>query len=374
MSITAYQKAGKRAYRAKIKHQGRQHTQAGFATREAAKAWMAATRKALKAEAANRQPAAPASMFSKTSSSYLEDCAARMRPGTVREKFTHLTAFAAFLGRDADLREVTPAQAQAHLAARQRLGGNKSANRHLRSLKALWNWAVRMGLTVGNPWTQAAPYPEDGHVKYVPPPEDVAAVLLASQPWERDFLGVLLRTGARAGELRAMAWDDVDLGRGVLTLWTRKRRGGERKPRAVTMSPQLAEILRRLWEARDRHSPYVFTNPLTGGLYGRQQHSMKFMMRRLCKQASVREFGLHALRHYVAVRLRDSGKASRFDIQAILGHQRSDTTDIYLRGLAPDLKDAVAALDDGPVCDGPACDAPACTPRLYPLAAHKPRS
>jgi len=88
---------------------------------------------------------------------------------------------------------------------------------------------------------------------------------------------------------------------------------------------------------------------------------MMFMMERLCQRAQVREFGLHSLRHHVAVRLRDSGKASKYDIQAILGHQRSDTTDIYLRGLAPDLKDAVSALDDEP--------AGICTPDLYPLTS-----
>jgi integrase len=238
------------------------------------------------------------------------------------------------------------ADVQPHLAAVQRNSGNKTANRHLRTLKAFWNWSIRMGHTAGNPWTRTAPYPEDEPIKYIPPPEDVAAVLMAAQPWERDFLTVLLRTGARAGEVRALTWDDVDLARGIVSLATRKRRGGIRQYRAITMSAQLSDLMRRLWDRRDRHSPYVFTNPLTGTAYTRQQQTMKRMMVRLCQKAGVQPFGLHALRHYVAVRLRDSGKASKFDIQAILGHQRSDTTDIYLRGLSPDLKDAVSALDD----------------------------
>jgi len=360
MSIQAYQKGGKRAYRAKVKHAGQQHTHAGFATKEAARAWMVAKRKALKAEAVSQPKVLTLDMmFSGASASYLADCAARMQSGTVGEKKTHYAAFAAFLGGDAFLRDIPPKTAQDHIAACQKESGNKTANRHLRNLKAFWNWAIRRGLTLGNPWTAVESYPEDTPIKYIPPSEDVAAVLMACKPWERDFLNVVLRTGARAGQIRALTWEDVALKRGIITLWTRKRKGGERRPNPVTMSPQLKELMQRLWDNRDKASSYVFTNPLTGEAYSRQAHSMKFMLTRLCQRAQVREFGLHSLRHYVAVRLRDSGKASKFDIQAILGHQRSDTTDIYLRGLAPDLKDAVSALDDEPD--------EICTPDLYPL-------
>jgi integrase len=324
---------------------------------------MAEKRKGLKAPA----PKAPiASMYSQASSAYMEDCAARMQPTTVRNKFSRLRDFASFLAADIDLASVTVGLAQRHISACQKRSGNKAANRHIRDLKALWNWSVRMGLTIGNPWAQLAQYPEDEYIKYIPPPEDVAAILLASQPWERDYLSVILRTAARAGEVRKMRWEDVDLARGVVTLWTRKKRGGDRRARAVTMSAQLKELMRRMWEARDRHSPWVFPNPKTGEPYRAIERAMRDMMSTLCARAGVREFGLHSLRHYVSVRLRDSGKASKFDIQAILGHQRSDTTDIYLRGLAPDLKEAVSALDD-PI---PGMGSEICTPEVYPLPSH----
>lgn len=363
MSITPYTKAGKRAYRAKIKFQGAQYTQAGLPTLAAARAWMVEKRKELKAAAAS-QPLSQVSdsMFSTASAAYLEDCQARMQPGTVREKFRHYADLATYVQADFILSALQQKICESHISSIQAESGNKTANRHLRSLKAFWTWAIKKGRAVGNPWSALDPYPEDTPTKYIPPSEDVASVLMACKPWERDFLNVLLRSAARAGELRKMVWDDVDLSRGVLMLWTRKRKGGARQPRPVTMSPQLKELMQRLWDARDKGSPYVFTNPATGGAYSRQAHSMKYMMERLCERAGVREFGLHSLRHYVAVRLRDSGKASKFDIQAILGHQRSDTTDIYLRGLAPDLKDAVSSLDEEPIEKTDTC-----TPGLYPL-------
>lgn len=364
MSISAYMRGSKRAYRAKVKHLGVQYTQAGFATKEAARAWMVAKRRELKSAPQPVQPILQEALFSQASDSYLADCGPRMQPGTVREKRSHLAAFAVYLGGDCFLKGVLASEARRYIAAVQAQAGNKAANRHLRTLKALWNWSGRQGLVMGNVWAQLEPYPEDTPPRYVPPSEDVAAALMAAQPWEKDFLNLMLRTGARAGELRKLTWEDVDLSRGVITLWTRKRKGGALQPRPITMSPQLRELMARLWEGRHRHSPYVFTNPATGTGYTRLQHTMRYMMERLCARAGVKPFGLHSLRHYVAVRLRDSGKASRFDIQAILGHQRSGTTDIYLRGMAPKLDEAVSALDEVGIDNSDAC-----TPGLYPLAS-----
>ncbi len=80
-------------------------------------------------------------------------------------------------------------------------------------------------------------------------------------------------------------------------------------------------------------------------------------MERLCERANagrkkcdpeaeaIKPFTFYALRHFVATRLRDSGKANRYEIQHILGHMHSDTTDRYLRSLAPDVKEAIQSLD-----------------------------
>lgn len=81
-------------------------------------------------------------------------------------------------------------------------------------------------------------------------------------------------------------------------------------------------------------------------------------MERLCARANeerkrndpeakdIKPFTFKTFRHFVATRLRDSGKASRYEVQHILGHKRSDTTDRYLRSLVPELQEAVDALDN----------------------------
>ena len=351
MSIVPYTRGGKRAYRAKVKFQNQQYTKSGFATKAEAKAWMVEEKKRLKAEAENRpQKRRDVLMFSQASEEYLEDCSARMQPGSVSEKFHHYTKFVEWIGSDFSLEQITTVIVQdyaAHVLKTTRAPHDpkKTANRHIRNLKALWNWHKRRGYQGHNPFTGVESYPEDTVSRYVPPVEDVAKVLQVAEEWQRDFLHVLAKTGARPGEIRMLNWDDVELHHGTITLWTRKRKGGARQPRTINMSPQLLELMRRRFDER-ASSEVVFPHPETGKPFTRQHRPYKFMMERLCEKAGVRFFTFYALRHFVATRLRDSGKANRYEIQQILGHTRSDTTDRYLRSLAPDVLEAVSVLDE----------------------------
>ena len=69
------------------------------------------------------------------------------------------------------------------------------------------------------------------------------------------------------------------------------------------------------------------------------------MMDKLCKKAGVKKFGFHAIRHHVAMILEDSGKATMREIQKMLPHKRSTTTDNYLKGLFPAMKQVASILD-----------------------------
>ena len=102
------------------------------------------------------------------------------------------------------------------------------------------------------------------------------------------------------------------------------------------MSQPVREILDQL--RRDQgNSAYVFTNPRTGQGYHKLQPCVRYLLKRLCDKAKVKEFSYHALRHYTAQQLLH-GSARIGDIQALFGHQRATTTDIYLRALDTDLK------------------------------------
>lgn len=356
MAIVAYTKDGKTAYRAKFKFKNLQPSKRGFKTQKEAKAWITQEIKRLEKlekEASSLLPSPiPVLMFSETSSKYLEDCLARVTPGTYSEKSRHLTSFAEWLGGDIALEDITEETAQNFIAYARSISTNKTANRYLTNVSAYWNWTSRRfpRETPRNPFSSIESYPEDAVLRYVPPLEDVLAVLAKAEQWERDFLHTLVKTGARPIELRDLTWDDVSLARRAITLWTRKRRGGGRTPRVLNMSDQLLQMMERRFKDRDSET-WVFINPETGDKFNRQSRPYKYLMERLCDRAStddhkIKRFTLYAFRHFVALRIRDSKKASRYEIQYLLGHTRSDTTDLYLRSLAPELETAVAVMDD----------------------------
>ncbi|MGE4310385.1 tyrosine-type recombinase/integrase [Desulfovibrio sp.] len=357
MAIIAYMKTGKKAYRAKFKHQNRQFTQAGFTTQAEARAWIVEEKKRLKKEAEAPQSLSPQSvMFSEACARHLADSRSRQQPGTFDEKRRHTKKFAAWLGGDIPVSQITPSLAQDFIAHIQLLTTNKTANRFIRTLKTVWNWTSRRESLGPNPFNAVEPYPEESPRRYVPPTEDVVAVLALAEQWERDYLHILVKTGARPGEIRTLTWDDVDFSRCSVTLWTRKRKGGERQPRIINMSEQLLDLLKRRFKER-KSEVWVFINEETGSPFTRQSRPIKYLMERLCERANagrkkcdpeaeaIKPFTFYALRHFVATRLRDSGKANRYEIQHILGHMHSDTTDRYLRSLAPDVKEAIQSLD-----------------------------
>ena len=85
---------------------------------------------------------------------------------------------------------------------------------------------------------------------------------------------------------------------------------------------------------------YVFCYKKSGKPY---QYRSK-LLKNACEKAGIKEFGYHALRHYAASKLADSSVPITV-IQALLGHQRTTTTDIYLQSIGRSLFEAVKNLE-----------------------------
>ena len=69
-------------------------------------------------------------------------------------------------------------------------------------------------------------------------------------------------------------------------------------------------------------------------------------MRDLCLKAEVKQFGFHAIRHHVASILADSEKAGIGQIQKLLLHKRTTTTDNYINSLDSQAKQVATPLED----------------------------
>lgn len=72
----------------------------------------------------------------------------------------------------------------------------------------------------------------------------------------------------------------------------------------------------------------------------------KRSMRSLCNKAKVKPFGFHALRHFEASTLEQSGVLIG-SIQKSLGHESRITTEIYLHSIGESERAAMDVLNDG---------------------------
>ncbi|MFO7716104.1 MAG: tyrosine-type recombinase/integrase [Desulfosarcina sp.] len=151
------------------------------------------------------------------------------------------------------------------------------------------------------------------------------------------MLLAFLHLASRRGEIFRMEWSHVDWGNGRLQLWTRKRKDGSLEYDWLPMTKELRKSLRWWWEHRPiKDSPYVFLSlnehPGQKENYGQPFVSNQKFMRRICKEAGVKHFGFHAIRHLTASILYHQGEPVAH-IQAILRHRSPKTTEQYLRSI-----------------------------------------
>lgn len=343
MPITKYiTKKGPR-YRASFKHRGARHTQAGFKLKQDARDWISDEKRKLK------KAAVTSGAFSDLSSSYLDDVEGRMQPGTIAQKSRVYAKFIAHHG-DIPLSGIFRDHVKSYLKAQFEDRGPKAANRDHRELHALFVWGRNEGKVQHNPASHIEKYPEEQHLKYVPPPQDVAKVLLAADREQRDLIEAYLNTACRMAEIFRLRKQDVDLKRSTLWVWTRKRKKGGKHWRSVAMNRTMREIVER--RMKQSKSELVFENPRTGGEYQRNQHTVKFLLTRLCKKVEVKPFTIHAFRHFASVKAAsayEDGEISLRELQKLLGHQRLSTTEIYIENLKTDTARVVDILgrEDG---------------------------
>lgn len=258
---------------------------------------------------------------------------------------------------------ITQRMVQEHLLARRKVSAY-TANKDLRYLRAAFNFGVKKKFTENNPTDGVEFFPVNKPKKYVPPLEDIELVLSAAAPKVRDYLIVVFETLARVGEVNALVWDDVDFGKRIVTLYTRKKRGGNRTPRSVFMTGRLFDVLSRMHAGRDASKPWVFWGKswdraekrFVEGPYGYRQD----LLVELCQKAGVRHFSFHALRH-AGASLMDSLNIPIGTIQRILGHENRTTTEIYLHSVGQAMKEAFEMFGRARV-DSPASPTPSPTP------------
>ena len=133
-----------------------------------------------------------------------------------------------------------------------------TANKDLRYLRALFNYGIKRKLISENPTNGIEFIPEDRKKRYVPPKEDVFKVINVADTDTQDYLWAMLLTAARVNEINSITWDDVNFEDRYVTLWTRKKKGGNREPRDIPMVSKLYDILIYRFQNKDPEIPWVF--------------------------------------------------------------------------------------------------------------------
>jgi integrase len=243
---------------------------------------------------------------------------------------------------------------QDHLLERAKISAN-TANKDLIYLRALFNYGNKKNLVDCNPTSNLDFFPVEKRKKYVPPKSDVFKVIDSADPDTQDYLWSILCTAARVGEINGLTWDDVDFDSRLVTLWTRKKKGGNREPRDVPMVSKLYDILKYRFETREPQLQWVFWHSYWSRKDGRMKigpyGDRKKIMTSLCKKAGVRYFRFHPLRHLTASILDDQGVPIGV-IQRILGHEVRRTTERYLHSVGEAERKAMSKLDDIDLFDG----------------------
>ncbi|HKD27982.1 MAG TPA: tyrosine-type recombinase/integrase [Xanthobacteraceae bacterium] len=180
----------------------------------------------------------------------------------------------------------------------------------------------------------------------ISPDETKRLLAVASSLKARVLLSLGYGCGLRASEVVRLKVKHIDSAQKII----RVEQSKGRKDRNVMLSPETLDLLRQWWKARRDHDA---TTPL--------QERWLFPGRRLGKPMTTRQLSrlfheaadaagikkgvtLHALRHSFATHLLERGTDIRI-IQALLGHDKLDTTARYTRVATGMIANVESPLD-----------------------------
>lgn len=187
---------------------------------------------------------------------------------------------------------------------------------------------------------------------------------------------LILETGLRTGEMIGLTWDAVDFEKRTLTVnktlefrhaqqyWRAGPPKTQQSYRTIPLTDRAYDILKEIWENREgrKESPLLsqtleYMDRRTGVTSHLVMHDLVFInwrtgepaknssydthLYKLCDEAGINRFCMHALRHTYATRAIESGMQPKV-LQKLLGHASIQTTmDRYVHVTTDSMDQAV---------------------------------
>lgn len=204
-----------------------------------------------------------------------------------------------------------------------------TVNRELTVLKHMLKMGVKWELCSSNPAAGVSPFPvQEGRFRYLTE-EEIPILLEACQnqitsPWLYPLVVLALNTGARQGELLDLRFEDIALERDLSYFGRTKNR----RLKTLPMNRAVREGIE--WLFKHRYGDYLFMWPWGDRLCRTTVH---YAFKRACREAGVKKFRFHDLRHTAASYL-VMGGVDLPTVKEILGHREIEMTLRYSH-LAP---------------------------------------
>lgn len=208
-------------------------------------------------------------------------------------------------------------------------GGTGAAVRAMRTLSAMFTWAVWREFMDSNPAIRVQKLRETPRERPITTDEArrLWAILEeAEASWviartHADIIRLIMLTGARRNEIAELAWSEVDFEHSRLLLPpVRTKMGVLNRARSIVLSDPARQILER----QSRHSTYVFpSKSVSKPVVGVNKAWLK--VRAL---AGIEDVRLHDLRHSFATFAVEDG-ASLYLVGKALGHKSAVSTERY---------------------------------------------
>ena len=262
---------------------------------------------------------------------------------TIDDYSRTISKFAAFLGEDIPITDITPQHVETWLASLTTLS-NKSLLNHFIGLSSFWTWLTKEEIVPVHILRKLTP-PKAERKEVVPFTEAEVKALMAAlnkskiyfrqgrpidhalNSFERNraILLLMLDTGVRASELCDLKVEDVDNRNNRIFV----RKGKGMKERLLPFSPRTGQMIWRYLASRKDARPQ---DPLFASKLNRSMNRTKLseMFRSIGTRAGVPHTHPHRFRHTFAIQyLRNGGNA--YTLQAMLGHSTLETVRIYLK-------------------------------------------